>query len=82
MGKTPKEYAEELVKEYRSSILSFLSDKMKDKNAKQCAIIAVERETTSLMWLNLLCNFNNPMKHTIEQKITELKQVKTEIENL
>jgi hypothetical protein len=38
---TPKEKAEELVNKYRNSIMSFLSDNMKDQNAKQCALIAV-----------------------------------------
>lgn len=37
-----KEKAEELVDKYRNSIMSFLSDNMKDMNAKQCALIAVD----------------------------------------
>lgn len=39
---TPKEKAERLVDKFRSNIISFLSDNMKDQNAKQCALIAVE----------------------------------------
>lgn len=39
---TPKEKAEELVAKYRDTIISFLSDNMKDMNAKQCALIAVD----------------------------------------
>ena len=39
---TPKEKAEQLVDKFRSNIISFLSDNMKDQNAKQCALIAVE----------------------------------------
>lgn len=39
---TPKEKAEELVGKFRSNIISFLSDNMKDQNAKQCALIAVD----------------------------------------
>ena len=76
MGKPPKEYAEELVNEF-----SLVGLQQRNEGIA-CAKIAVDKEIDSLMWLNLLCNFNNPMKHTIEQKITELKQVKTEIENL
>jgi putative heme iron utilization protein len=38
----PKEKAEALVDNFRSNILSFLSDNMKDQNAKRCALIAVE----------------------------------------
>ncbi len=38
----PKEKAVELVDKYRNYIVSFLSDAMKDKNAKICALIAVE----------------------------------------
>ena len=76
MEKTPKEYAQELVSEF-----SLVGLQQRNEGIA-CAKIAVDKEIDSLMWLNLLCNFNNPMKHTIEQKITELKQVKTEIENL
>lgn len=39
---TNYEKAEELVEKYRSTITSFLSDEMKDRNAIQCAILAVE----------------------------------------
>ena len=39
---TPKEKAEELVNKYRDTIMSFLSDNMKDMNAKKCALIAVD----------------------------------------
>lgn len=38
---TPKEKAEELVDKYRDTIMSFLSDNMKDMNAKKCALIAL-----------------------------------------
>lgn len=76
MGKTPKEYAKELVSEF-----SLVGLQQRNEGIA-CAKIAVDKEIDSLMWLNMLCNFSNPMKHTIEQKITELKQVKSEIENL
>lgn len=39
---TPKEKAEELFNKYRNTIVSFLSDNMKDYNAQQCALIAVD----------------------------------------
>lgn len=42
MQLTPKEKAIELVDKYRNYIVSFLSDTMKDKNAKTCALIAVD----------------------------------------
>ena len=38
----PKEKAEELVSKYRDTIMSFLSDNMKDMNAKKCALLAVD----------------------------------------
>jgi predicted ATP-grasp superfamily ATP-dependent carboligase len=38
---TAEEKAKELVDKYRNSIMSFLNDRMKDMNAKQCALIAV-----------------------------------------
>ena len=38
---TPKEKAKELIDVFRNSIMSFLSDRMKDENSKQCALIAV-----------------------------------------
>lgn len=39
---TPKEKAEDLVDKYRDTIISFLSDNMKDMNAKKYALIAVD----------------------------------------
>jgi len=38
---TPKEKAEQLVDNFRNTIMSFLSDNMKNKNAKECALMAV-----------------------------------------
>lgn len=43
--------------------------------AKECALIAVKRELESIMWLSLLCNFDNPMKVHLENKISELKEI-------
>lgn len=48
-------------------------------DAKQSAIVAVDEEVQSLLWLNLLCGFDNPMKEHIENKIAELKEVKEQI---
>ena len=39
---TPEEKAKELFNKFRTEILSFLGDTMKDKNAKKCALIAVD----------------------------------------
>lgn len=47
---TPKQYAEELFDDYRNTIMSFLSDNMKDQNAKQCALIAVDKLIKIAHW--------------------------------
>ena len=39
---TPKQYAEQLVEDYYSTIMSFLSDNMRWENAKKGALIAVK----------------------------------------
>ena len=39
---TPQEKAKELVDKHRDTTVSFLSDNMKDMNAKKCALIAVD----------------------------------------
>lgn len=46
---TPKEKAAELVDKFRNYIISFLSDTMKDKNAKTCALILAD-EISSIMY--------------------------------
>ena len=40
---TPKERAEELTDKFRDTIISFLSDNMKQENAKKCAILSVDQ---------------------------------------
>jgi hypothetical protein len=50
--------------------------------AKQCALIGVNNELESIIWLDLLCTFDNPMKAYFKQKITDLNEVKEEIEKL
>ena len=49
--------------------------------AKQCALIGVNNELESIMWLDLLCTFDNPMKVHFESKIIELKEVKQKVKN-
>jgi hypothetical protein len=69
---TPKEKATELVNKYRNYIVSFLSDTMKDKNAKTCALIAVEEIINNvLVGIDLPSTWGNYWK-----------QVKQEIEKL
>lgn len=71
---TPKEKAEELVDKFRSNIISFLSDNMKDQNAKQCALIAVD-EIQKLP--NIGYNHSQD-----ESQYDYWQEVKEEIENL
>lgn len=52
------------------------------KAAKQCAIIAIEKELESIMWLNLLCTFDNPLKADLNLKVQELKEIREEINHL
>jgi hypothetical protein len=56
--------------------------KLSIEDAKECAAIAVENEIKDIMWLNLLCTFDNPMKEHLNSKIEYLKDVKQEINNL
>ena len=49
---TPKEKASELVDTFRNYIISFLSDTMKDKNAKTASLIAVEEIINALRNIN------------------------------
>jgi hypothetical protein len=67
---------------YISSLITFPNGDSHFKTAKQCAIIAVNREVESITILSLLCNFDNKMKPILEEKIKELNEVKTEIQNL
>jgi hypothetical protein len=89
---TPKEKAEELVNSFYKYANStdfnhltgdfYTNNLLWLNNAKQCALICVYEEIETLMLLNLLCTFDNPMKKHIEAKITELNEVKQEIEKL
>lgn len=71
---TPKEKAQELFEMFRSEIISFLSDNMKDENAKRCALIAVDE----------MIQFANKMDggFSFKDEIIFLQEVKQEIENL
>jgi hypothetical protein len=78
---TLKEKAEELVNKFSHFTVQ---EKWELKNyyAIECALIAINREIESLIWLNLLCTFKNPIKVDIKNKIKELKEIKQEIELL
>jgi hypothetical protein len=71
---TPKEKAEELFNKFRTEILSFLGDKMKDKNAKRCALVAVDE----LIKIHYLLTTT----HDTSPSIIYWKDVKQELENL
>lgn len=73
---TPKEKAEELFNKYRNTIMSFLSDNMKDYNAQQCALIAVDEILQELDHLP----FNDQDFGTFKMKYWQ--EVKKEIEKL
>lgn len=73
---TPKEKAEELVDKYYVTIVSFLNDRMKNENAKKCALIAIDE--TIKMYDNL-----NELGLLQPNSIgLELHEIKTEIEKL
>jgi hypothetical protein len=76
---TPKEKAEELIDKFRSNIISFLSDNMKDRNAKQCALIAVD---TTIQTLNEDIRDLDVRGNVLLDLIDYWRQVKQEIEKL
>jgi hypothetical protein len=71
---TPKNKAKELVDKFRNEIVSFLSDSMKNKNVKECALIAVNEIINELD-----DNFDSLHCSDIKQYWEEVKQ---EIEKL
>ena len=71
---TPEEKAEELFNKFRNEILSFLGDTMKDKNAKRCALIAVDE----LIKIHYLLTTT----HDTSPSINYWKEVKKEIEKI
>jgi hypothetical protein len=83
---TPQENAKELLDKmnviYHMKLGSgkLLPVFMRDEQIKQCALIAIGNEIKSLMWLNVLCTFDNYMKEHIELKIKELQDTEKEIE--
>ena len=71
---TPKEKAEELIDKFRTEILSFLGDRIKDQNAKKCALVAVD-ELIKIHYLLTTTNDTSP-------SINYWKDVKQELEKL
>ena len=71
---TPKEKAQELVDKFRNEILSFLGDRIKDQNAKRCALVAVDE----LIKIHYLLTTT----HDTSPSINYWKEVKQEIQNL
>ena len=71
---TPKQKANELIDKFRVEILSFLGDTMKDKNAKRCALVAVD-ELIKIHYLLTTTQDTSP-------SINYWKDVKQELENL
>jgi len=79
---TPKDKAKDLFLKFRQIPPSSNYTGIDNPEAKQCAFIAVSNEIKSLMWLNLLCTFDNYMKEHIQNKIVKLQEVEQEIEKL
>ena len=72
---TPKYKAKELIDKFWNVELAYYE-------CKQCALIAVDNEIKSIMWLNVLCINDNYMKEHLNQKVKELQEVEQEIKNL
>jgi len=83
---TPKEMANKLVTMHHNVIQDIGGDLGQEilvsLLAKQCALIGVNNELESVIWLDLLCTFDNPMKAHFKQKIIDLNEVKEQIEKL
>ena len=71
---TPKEKAQELVDKFRTEILSFLGDRIKDQNAKRCALVAVD-ELIKIHYLLTTTQDTSP-------SIIYWKEVKQELDKL
>lgn len=91
--KDAKEKAKELVEQFYNQPINFPyvdsedgrcigAGYMTHNTAKQCALIAVDNEIKSIIWLNNWCNYDNYMKEHIQNRILDLQKVKSEIENL
>ena len=86
-GESDEEIKAENAKELVSMYYTAMNPNVPDYNisyrqAKQCALISVDREIESIHWLNLLCRSDNNMKEFLNSKIEELKEIKQEIEKL
>ena len=71
---TAKEEAEKIVGKYRNIIMSFLSDRMKKQNAKECALIALEGR------MEELCILPYGMEYL--DRLAYLEEIKEEINKL
>ena len=74
---TQKERAENLVDMFRETIMSFLSDNMKNQNAKRCALISVDQIILEQCKSSEL---KDPKYQ--DERIRYWQQVKQEIEKL
>ena len=74
-----KEQAENLIDKFYNSNSNGDFGWMTKEDAKQCALIAIANEISSILWLSILCTFDNPMKEHFNNKLEELKQVEQEI---
>ena len=85
---TAKEQAKELIEKFYQLIFDIdlgsnvIKDKKRLQAARKCALISIDREIESMLWLNLFCPFDNYMKEFLNLKIEELKEVKQEIKKL
>ena len=80
---TPKEKAKELVYKYYNAMNPYAPDcSISFNQVKQCALISIANEISSILWLSILCTFDNPMKEYFNNKLEELKQVEKEINEL
>jgi hypothetical protein len=72
---TPKEKANELIDKYFNEIISFLSGEMKHRNAKKCALIAVEEieKAIDFDWIEI---------QNLESEHRYWEQVKEELKKL
>jgi hypothetical protein len=86
---TPKEQAKELFEEFRELILSFLTDNMKDRNAKNCASKAVDeiiksepRSPSNVDWDDVGGTHQYYYEAQREEALIYWQEVKREIEKL
>jgi hypothetical protein len=76
---TPKEKAQKLVDEYRNTIMSFLSDSMKNRNAKKCASKAVDE---IMEFMKMDDEYTETASNANSKWVYYWEEVKQEIEKL